>query len=137
MSKALKRKRISTTVDDQRWARVLARDRSADGQFWYSVATTGVYCRPSCPSRTANRENVSLHDTLESAQATGFRACKRCKPDGASQDAQNLAVVAKACRLIEQSETPLSLTELATAVGLSASYFHRTFKASTGLTPKD
>ena len=137
MSKALKRKRISTTVDDQRWARVLARDRSADGQFWYSVATTGVYCRPSCPSRTANRENVSLHDTLESAQATGFRACKRCKPDGASQDAQNLAVVAKACRLIEQSETPLSLTELATAVGLSASYFHRMFKASTGLTPKE
>jgi AraC family transcriptional regulator of adaptative response/methylated-DNA-[protein]-cysteine methyltransferase len=137
MTKALKRKTRTTTADDQRWARVLARDRSADGQFWYSVATTRIYCRPSCPSRTANRENVSLHDTLESAQATGFRACKRCKPDGASQDAQNLALVAKACRLIEQSETPLSLTELAAAMGLSASYFHRMFKASTGLTPKD
>ena len=68
-------------ADDPRWARVLARDRQADGEFWYSVATTGIYCRPSCPSRAANPENVRLHDTLANAQATGFRACKRCNPD--------------------------------------------------------
>src|SRR5665213_1189768 len=136
MTKAVKHIK-TTTTDDPRWARVVARDRSADGQFWYSVGTTRIYCRPSCPSRSANPENVCLHDSLESAQATGFRACKRCKPDGASQDAQNAALVAKACRLIEQSETPPSLTELAGAMGLSASYFHRMFKASTGLTPKD
>jgi AraC family transcriptional regulator, regulatory protein of adaptative response / methylated-DNA-[protein]-cysteine methyltransferase len=125
------------TVADPRWARVVARDRAADGQFWYSVATTGVYCRPSCPSRTANPKNVTLHDTLAAAKATCFRPCKRCNPDGASLDSQNAALVAKACRLIEQSEDPLSLADLAEAVELSAGYFHRIFKAVTGLTPKD
>ena len=81
-------------ADDPRWARIVARDKTADGHFWYSVVTTGVYCRPSCPSRTANPRNVQLHDTLKSARATGFRPCKRCKPDGASLDADNAALVA-------------------------------------------
>jgi AraC family transcriptional regulator, regulatory protein of adaptative response / methylated-DNA-[protein]-cysteine methyltransferase len=130
-------KMVATAAADPRWARVVAREHSADGQFWYSVATTGVYCRPSCPSRTANPKNVALHDTLAAAKATGFRPCKRCNPDGASLDAQNAALVAKACRLIEQSEEPLSLADLAEAVELSTSYFHRMFKAVTGLTPKD
>jgi AraC family transcriptional regulator of adaptative response/methylated-DNA-[protein]-cysteine methyltransferase len=80
---------------------------------------------------------VTLHQTLAAAKATGFRPCKRCNPDGASLEAQNAALVAKACRLIEQSEEPLSLADLAAAVGLSPSYFHRMFKAVTGLTPKD
>jgi methylphosphotriester-DNA--protein-cysteine methyltransferase len=98
-------KAASTLVgNDPRWAQVVARDRSADGQFWYSVATTGIYCRPSCPSRAANPKNVQLHDTLEDAKATGFRPCKRCNPDGLSVDAENAALVAKACRLIENSE---------------------------------
>jgi len=124
-------------ADDPRWPRVVARDRTADGQFWYSVATTGVYCRPPCPSRTANPKNVQLHDTLQSARATGFRPCKRCNPDGPSIDGENTAIVARACRLIERSEEEPSLNELAWTVGLSASYFHRLFKATTGLTPKD
>ena len=85
-----------SVADDPRWARVVARDRLADGQFWYSVMTTGVYCRPSCPSRTANPKNVQLHDTLEAAKATGFRACKRCNPDGLSADRENAAIVARA-----------------------------------------
>src|ERR1700723_1518690 len=122
---------------DPRWLRVLARDRSADGQFWYAVATTGVYCRPSCPSRTANPGNVSLHGSLAEAKATGFRPCKRCNPDGPSADVENAAIVARACRLIEQSEEVPSLTGLAKAVNLSTSYFHRVFKSVTGLTPKD
>jgi AraC family transcriptional regulator of adaptative response/methylated-DNA-[protein]-cysteine methyltransferase len=122
---------------DPRWARVLARDRTADGEFWYSVATTGVYCRPSCPSRTANPKNVQLHDTLESARATGFRPCRRCNPNGLSIEAGNSALVVKACRFIEESEEEPSLEELADAVCLSPSYFHRMFKAATGLTPKD
>lgn len=124
------------TAADPRWARVVARDRTADGQLWYSVATTGVYCRPSCPSRRANPRNVTLHDTLSAAKATGFRPCKRCNPDGASLEAQNAARVAKACRLIERSEEMLSLADLARAVELSPSHFHRMFKAVTGLTPK-
>jgi AraC family transcriptional regulator of adaptative response/methylated-DNA-[protein]-cysteine methyltransferase len=124
-------------ADDPRWARIVARDRAADGQFWYSVMTTGVYCRPSCPSRTANPQNVQLHDTLEAAKATGFRPCKRCNPDGRSIDCENADIVAKACRLIEESEEVPSLTKLAEAVGRSASYFHRLFKAATGLTPKE
>jgi AraC family transcriptional regulator, regulatory protein of adaptative response / methylated-DNA-[protein]-cysteine methyltransferase len=124
-------------ADDPRWDRIVARDKTADGCFWYSVATTGIYCRPSCPSRTANRENVQLHDTLSAAKATGFRPCKRCNPDGISIAEENAAIIAQACRLIEESEEEPSLNDLAEAVGRSPGYFHRTFKAITGLTPKD
>jgi AraC family transcriptional regulator of adaptative response/methylated-DNA-[protein]-cysteine methyltransferase len=140
MNVNLKKPRKKTALPvaaDPRWARVLARDRTADGEFWYSVATTGVYCRPSCPSRTANPGNVQLHDTLESARATGFRPCRRCNPDGLSIEAENSTLVVKACRLIEASEAEPSLEELADAVCLSPSHFHRMFKAATGLTPKD
>lgn len=129
-------KKIVGTLDDPRWARIVARDRTADGSLWYSVSTTGIYCRPSCPSRTANPKNVTLHDTIESARATGFRACQRCNPDGPSLECENAALVAKACRIIEDSEEEPSLEELASAVDRSPSYFHRMFKASTGLTPK-
>jgi len=128
---------LSPVADDPRWARIVARDKTADGHLWYSVYTTGVYCRPSCPSRTANPKNVQLHDTLESAKATGFRPCKRCNPDGPSIEAENAALVAKACRIIEESEEEASLETLADAVGRSPSYFHRMFKAATGVTPKD
>ncbi len=124
-------------TDDPRWARIVDRDRTADGLLWYSVMTTGVYCRPSCPSRIANPENVQIHDTLAAAKATGFRPCKRCNPDGRSIDSENTAIVSRACRLIEQSEEEPSLTDLAAAVGRSASHFHRLFKATTGLTPKE
>src|SRR5262249_3216500 len=126
-----------STADDPRWARIVARDKTADGHLWYSVSTTGVYCRASCPSRTANPRNVQLHDTLESAKATGFRPCKRCNPDGPSIECENAALVAKACRIIEESEEEPSLEKLADAVGRSPGYFHRTFKATTGVTPKD
>ena len=125
------------TAVDPRWARVVARDKTADGHLWYSVVTTGVYCRPSCPSRTANPKNVQLHDSLESAKATGFRPCKRCNPEGLSAEAENAALVAKVCRIIEESEEEPSLEKLAEAAGLSPSYFHRMFKGITGVTPKE
>jgi AraC family transcriptional regulator of adaptative response/methylated-DNA-[protein]-cysteine methyltransferase len=128
---------LPSVADDSRWARIVARDKTADGHLWYSVLTTGVYCRPSCPSRLANPENVQLHDTLESAKATGFRPCERCNPDGLSVEAENAALVAKACRMIQESEQELSLEELADSIGRSPSYFHRIFKAATGVTPKD
>src|SRR6201986_5516208 len=121
---------LSPVADDPRWARIVARDKTADGHLWYSVYTTGVYCRRSCPSRVANPKNVQLHDTLESAKATGFRPCKRCNPDGPSIEAENATLVAKACRIIEASEDVPSLPQLADAIGRSPRYFHRGFKAA-------
>ncbi len=124
------------TSSDPRWGRIVARDRTADGQFWYVVATTGIYCRPSCPSRTANPLNVTIHDTLAGARATGARPCRRCNPEGSSNEAENAALVERACRLIATAEHGPSLAELAEAVELSPGYFHRLFKATIGLTPK-
>jgi AraC family transcriptional regulator of adaptative response/methylated-DNA-[protein]-cysteine methyltransferase len=126
-----------SVANDPRWTRIVARDKTADGQFWYSVSTTGVYCRPSCASRAANPANVQLHDTIEDAKAAGFRACKRCKPDRPPLEAGTAILVAKACRIIEASDEPPSLQDLADAAGRSPGYFHRTFKAATGLTPKE
>jgi AraC family transcriptional regulator of adaptative response/methylated-DNA-[protein]-cysteine methyltransferase len=120
---------------DPRWTRILTRDPTADGKFWYSVSTTGVYCRPSCPSRAANPKNVAIHDSLRAAKAAGMRACKRCNPDAPSIAAANATIIARTCRLIEESETPLPLARLAATAGLSPSHFHRQFKAATGLTP--
>lgn len=139
MSSSLPERRQSpppSVADDPRWARIVARDKMADGQLWYSVVTTGVYCRPSCPSRIANPRNVQLHDTLASARATGFRPCKRCNPEGASLAAGNAVLVAKACRIIEESEEEPSLGALADAIGRSPSHLHRMFKSATGVTPK-
>src|SRR5919112_687246 len=67
------------STDDDRWTAVTRRDRSADGVFYYSVLTTGVYCRPSCAARLARRENVGFHRTCEAAERAGFRPCKRCR----------------------------------------------------------
>lgn len=122
---------------DPRWALVAARDRSADGKFYYSVRTTGVYCRPSCAARLANPRNVRFHLTATDAERAGFRPCKRCKPDRPRLDEQNAAKVADACRLIADSDEAPSLAALAATAGLSPHHFHRVFKAVTGLTPKD
>src|SRR5262245_27699362 len=126
-----------TTKSDPRWASVVARDRKADGAFYYSVKTTGVYCRPSCAARLAKHENVRFHATCRDAEEAGFRPCKRCKPNHSSLLEQHTAKVAEACRFIETSEEPPSLGLLATHVGLSTYHFHRVFKAITGLTPKE
>ncbi|MEQ1717749.1 MAG: bifunctional DNA-binding transcriptional regulator/O6-methylguanine-DNA methyltransferase Ada [Hyphomicrobium sp.] len=127
---------FASSRDAARWASVLARDKSQDGKFFYAVATTGVYCRPSCPSRHANWKNVTFHDTCAAAQAAGFRACKRCRPHEAGIDARNSELVAKACRDIETAGDMPKLADLATASGLSPFHFHRLFKSLTGVTPK-
>ena len=121
---------------DPRWAHVVARDRSVDGTFWYSVATTGIYCRPSCASRVANPKNVRFHTSIADAQTAGFRACRRCRPDQASADAHLAATIARVCRMIEQADGMPALAELAESAGLSPGYFHRVFKRVTGVTPK-
>ncbi len=126
----------AATTSDPRWNAVVTRDPAADGNFFYSVKTTGVYCRPSCASRPARPENVRFHATRTDAEKAGFRPCKRCKPDQLSLVAQHAVVVAKVCRLIERAETVPGLVELASHAGMSASHFHRVFKAATGLTPK-
>lgn len=135
---------METTVvqairDEDRWAAVLAKDAQRDGEFLFAVKTTGIYCRPSCPARPARRENVEFFDTAAQAVEAGYRACKRCKPDGASPEQQRQALVLQACQAIERNldlgETGLSLDDLAAQVGLSPHHFHRLFKAATGLTP--
>ena len=119
-----------------RWSSVIARDKNQDGLFVFAVKTTGIYCRPSCPSRRPNRENVRFFDLNHQAEAAGFRACKRCKPTEISLEQVNVRRVEEACRLIEQSNKAPDLERLAQHVGLSKFHFHRLFKAGTGLTPK-
>ena len=126
---------IDTTMqDDARYQAALARDGSQDGRWFYSVRTTGVYCRPDCPSRRAKRENVRFYDTGEAAEAAGYRPCLRCRPGDADRHA---ALVEQACRAIEAAEETPDLAMLAGAAGLSTFHFHRVFKARTGLTPRD
>jgi len=124
------------TTDEARWDAVQRRDKDADGAFWYSVRTTGVYCRPSCGARPALRRNVAFHASCAAAEAAGFRACLRCKPDQAPLAERHAELVARACRLIDQSEAEPTLDVLAAACGMSSHHFHRIFKAHTGITPK-
>lgn len=118
------------------WRAVLDRDKTYDGRFYYSVATTGVYCRPSCASRPARRENVRFHATVEDAATAGFRPCKRCRPNEAPLEDVYAAKVAAACRLIETADELPSLEFLARSMSLSPYHFHRIFKRVTGVTPK-
>jgi len=119
-----------------RWQAVHRRSKQADGAFVYAVRTTGIYCRPTCSSRMPNRENVQFFDRWQTAEAAGFRPCKRCAPRQAEAPDEGRQIVARACRLIEEAEKPPRLVELATAVGLSPAHFHRLFKKITGVTPK-
>lgn len=128
--------RAAATLGDPRWARVLARDAGADGQFFYSVRTTGVYCRPSCAARPARPDNVEFHASAAAAAQARFRPCKRCKPDQPPLADRQAAAVARLCRLIEASEAPPSLEQLAEHAGMSAFHTHRVFKAVTGVTPR-
>lgn len=126
----------AATLADPRWLAVQARDAQADGSFFYSVRSTGVYCRPSCAARPARPENVAFHATAAEAERAGFRPCKRCHPDQPSLAQQHAAMVTAACRTIEQAETAPGLEQLAQPSGLSPFHFHRVFKAVTGVTPK-
>ncbi len=122
---------MTAIIDTSRWQAVLDRDPAAS--FVYAVVTTGVYCRPDCPSRRAKRENVRFFDSNGEAEAAGFRACLRCRPTEADRTAE---LVEKACRIIEAAEETPDLASLAAGAGLSTYHFHRVFKARTGLTPR-
>lgn len=125
-----------TTPDDPRWAAVVARDVTANGNFVYAVKTTGVYCLPSCPSRRAKFENVLFFTSNDAAVSAGFRACQRCKPDQPALQAQQNAVIIDLCRFIVSAEQEPSLAELSEHAGLSSYHLHRLFKRITGVTPK-
>src|SRR6201988_4392798 len=124
-------------TDEGRWQALVNKDERADGLFWFSVKTTGVYCRPSCPARPPKRENVIFHLSLEDAEKAGFRACKRCDPKGLGLASQRSKAVAFACRMIKEADEFPSLNQLAEAVKMSPGYPHRLFNTTTRLTPKD
>jgi AraC family transcriptional regulator of adaptative response/methylated-DNA-[protein]-cysteine methyltransferase len=123
-------------TDDDRWDAVMQHDATADGAFYYSVRTTGVYCRPSCPARSARRENVAFHATTADAEAAGFRPCRRCRPTEAPLAERRADAITRACRMIEAADQAPNLGELAEAVGMSRYHFHRVFREITGVTPK-
>ena len=131
-----KETRAAATVSDPRWAAGIARDPTADGSFFYSVRTTGVYCRPSCGARTPRPENVAFHQSTADAERAGFRPCRRCQPDQPSRAEQQVATVATLCRLIENAEHVPSLEALAKHAAMSPYHLHRVFKAIIGLSPR-
>lgn len=128
--------RAESTLKDPRWASVVSRDARADGSFFYSVCTTGVYCRPSCSARLPRPENVAFHTSINEAENAGFRPCKRCKPDQPSLLQQHAVRITAACRAIEQAQTAPTLAQLASTAGMSPFHFHRVFKTAAGVTPK-
>jgi AraC family transcriptional regulator, regulatory protein of adaptative response / methylated-DNA-[protein]-cysteine methyltransferase len=119
------------------WSAVASRDAAADGRFVYAVVTTGIYCRPSCPTPTPLRRNVRFFSDPAAAEAAGFCACKRCRPTLASPLAPHVVAVDKACAILSASERAPSLAAVADAVGVSRFHFHRVFKEVLGTTPGD
>ncbi len=123
-------------TDDEKYVALLRRDPASDGAFFYSVRTTGVFCRPSCAARPPKRENVAFHASPAEAARAGFRPCKRCRPDGQDLAARHAQAVTRACRAIEEAQDTPTLTDLAAAAGLSTFHFHRVFRQVTGVTPR-
>jgi AraC family transcriptional regulator of adaptative response/methylated-DNA-[protein]-cysteine methyltransferase len=122
-------------LDDRRWEAVLARHAPSDDPFVYAVRSTRVYCRPTCSSRRPRREQVAFFDAPQSARDAGFRACRRCHPDGPDLP-ESAAAVREARRIIDESEEPPTLGELGERTGLSPFHLQRVFKREVGLTPR-
>jgi AraC family transcriptional regulator, regulatory protein of adaptative response / methylated-DNA-[protein]-cysteine methyltransferase len=131
---------FDTAEDQTRYRAIRRRDPLADGRFFYSVKTTGVYCRPSCGARLPRPENVAYHRSADDAERAGFRPCKRCQPRGPAVGERGVALVQAArARLeasIEASEPLPTLGDLAAAAKLSSFHFHRLFKQQAGMTPR-
>lgn len=119
---------------EEKWNHVLARDSRHDEEFFYAVRTTGVYCRPSCPSRRPKRESVEFFASCEDAERAGYRPCKRCKP---TETNSQLRVVRLACRYIEDNSAHrVRLLPMSASVGVSPYYLQRLFKRILGVTPR-
>jgi AraC family transcriptional regulator of adaptative response/methylated-DNA-[protein]-cysteine methyltransferase len=126
----------SSRREDAFWDAVSRRDPAFDGKFFFAVRTTGVYCRPSCASRPAKRENVLFYSSTEEAERAGYRACKRCRPDKLGLPDPKVEAVKRACDRIAAAEEAPKLADLAARAGMSPFHFHRVFKKVTGVTPK-
>ncbi len=126
-----------TSNDTARWTAVLSRDPAADGSFFYGVRSTGVYCRPTCPSRRPKRDRVTFFATPEQAEGAGFRPCLRCRPRDRRPRATLEEAVAHARRLLDTDGPAPTLAQLGEAVGLSPHHLQRLFKRATGVSPKE
>jgi AraC family transcriptional regulator, regulatory protein of adaptative response / methylated-DNA-[protein]-cysteine methyltransferase len=135
---ALMKEQISLLPDEDeaKWTAVLAKDTRCDGKFVFAVRSTGVYCRPSCPSRRPLRKNVSFFPLPEAAERAGFRECRRCHSRSLAVADPQMEMVRQVCRLIDQNEgEPITLTELGEELGVSAFHLQRTFKSIMGISP--
>jgi AraC family transcriptional regulator of adaptative response/methylated-DNA-[protein]-cysteine methyltransferase len=130
-----------------RWQAVQSRDRRADGSFVYGVRSTGIYCRPSCPSRKPRREQVVFFPLPEAAEQSGFRECRRCRPRTVPMRDARIATVARVCREIEahvqadpgidlRSDTQLTLAALGKSAGMSPHQLDRAFRTAMSITPR-
>lgn len=126
------------TSEEQLWRAVETKDQRFDGSFVFAVSSTGIYCRPSCPSRRPRRERVTFFDLPAAAEAAGFRACLRCHPKNATTIDPQVEIVRRACGLIEelQKEGSVDLTTLGARLGVSSFHLQRTFKSIMGVTPR-
>lgn len=130
-------RRLSDT-DDQRWAAVMGRDPLADGRFFYAVTSTGVFCRPTCPSRRPRRDRVRFFETTAAAEQAGFRACRRCRPTSPDHGIPaTLAIRRAAAYLAVHVDETVSLARLATVARLSPSHLQRQFTRALGLSPRE
>jgi AraC family transcriptional regulator of adaptative response/methylated-DNA-[protein]-cysteine methyltransferase len=129
------------THTDSLWQAVAERRRAADGAFVYAVKTTGIYCRPSCPSRRPQRDRVEFYPIPEAAERAGYRACRRCRPETATATEPAVARVREACRAIDaaleaEAATP-GLEELGARLGTSPFHLQRSFKKLLGISPRE
>ncbi|KAG9672358.1 hypothetical protein KCU99_g8571, partial [Aureobasidium melanogenum] len=121
-----------------RWQALVTRNPAANGTFVYCVLTTHIYCRPTCPARLARRANVEFFSTSSEAEAAGYRACKRCRPDLATHapETDKINAVCQKLRDLEPGQQVPKLEDMAAFAGLTKSHFHRSFKRVMGVTPK-
>ena len=123
--------------EEQQWGAVLARDGASDGQFVYAVLSTGIFCRPSCPSRRPRREQVRFFTQSEAAERAGFRPCLRCEPTLPHPQGAHARIAEQVCRYIDDHpDAPLTLAALGAAVGLSPAHLQRSFKRAMGISPR-
>jgi len=130
-------KKAEKTNDEQAWQAVLGRDRRYDGMFVYAVKSTGVFCRPSCPSRRPRREMVEFFEAPQFAQLAGFRSCKRCRPTELNGQRELPQVITRVCRFIDEiiEEGP-TLDRLSEVAGVSPFHLQRSFKGALGISPR-